>query len=93
MNFKTLTYFLAEFHSGAVNIFLHLCGLLVAIYALLNKNYLLVLLAPIISESGHLYNFYFRKISYPKNLLTLLVTQLIAYLLLVLGIHLILGLR
>ncbi len=85
MNRTKLIYFTKEFHSGAINRLIHLIGILLLVWGVVERNILIVIIAPVIMEMGHIYNhFYLRKPIKYFNLLTLLKTQTIAYTLLAL---------
>lgn len=82
-----LLFFLDDFHHGAVNHVLHFIGSTLLGYGLGKPSLLLILLSPVIMESGHVYN-YFRGVHkeyaikiIPLQLLGWIIFVLIGYLL------------
>ena len=56
-NIATIMFFLDEFHQGAVNHVIHFAGFTLLGYGLGIKSLPIILLSPIIMESGHIYNY------------------------------------
>ena len=54
---SNLGFFLNEFHQGAVNHIAHFVGFALFGYGLAKRNWKAILLAPIIMEIGHVYNY------------------------------------
>lgn len=52
-----LIFFLDDFHHGAVNHVLHFAGFLLLGYGVGAWNWFVVVLSPLVMESGHLYNY------------------------------------
>lgn len=93
MNKSKLTYFLGEFHAGFVNRLIHIVGLVLLIWGVMERNFLVIFIAPIIMEMGHLYNHLLLKNPLRHfNLFSLLGVQTIAYILLALVVTLLLKL-
>ena len=52
-----ILFFLDDFHHGAINHVTHFIGFFLLGYGVGKLNIVLVLISPIIMESGHLYNY------------------------------------
>ena len=51
-------FFFTDFHTGVVNILLHIISVVVFVYGLFTKNLILALVGlAVIDELGHVYNF------------------------------------
>jgi len=57
---ETIKFFFTTFHSGTVNIILHLVSLAPLIVGLLSEKVYLVVLFYVIESSGHVYNYVFK---------------------------------
>lgn len=54
---KFLFFFLDDFHQGTINHTLHFIGFTVLGYGLARLDLILILVSPLIMESGHVYNY------------------------------------
>lgn len=53
---RYLTFFIHDFHQGAVNLVFHFIGIAILIWGLARWNLLLMVMSFFIMEIGHLYN-------------------------------------
>lgn len=52
-----IIFFLDDFHHGAVNHVIHFIGFFLLGYGLGKLNLFIIILSPILMESGHIYNY------------------------------------
>ena len=72
-----LFFFLDDFHHGVVNHLTHFVGFTLLGYGLGKPSLVLIILSPIIMESGHLYNFAQGK--HKKETIQLIPIQLLTW--------------
>ncbi len=81
-------YFFIHFHSGAVNIILHLASIPVIFLGLMNKSILLIVAGTVMQEAGHIYNHVTGKHKYS---LKLVPAQIILFILIIIPLMYLFG--
>lgn len=72
-------FFFTSYHTGTVNIILHIISAIIFVLGLLNKNIVLAILGlAVIDELGHIYNYYIlHKHDYKFSIYRMMPYQLI----------------
>jgi hypothetical protein len=69
-----------QFHKGILNICIHAIGIALAVYGVWQNNWFLIVVAPLIMETGHIYNHVRRIKPYPVSVLPLQLATYIVFL-------------